>query len=198
MSADQGQLELDLVVLISCRTPTRTSPHPPSTLAPAMPRKGSKRRKTRTHVRPLSLSLSLLLSQLPPLALLPAPPHLVLIRPSPCLQIKPAPNAAPAAPGAAGAQKTPKSFVVQSGTVGGTVSQLTKDVRRVLEPNTASRLRVRPLSSFSRAPERRHRRERRTRARRARARRRCSGRLLAQLGLCLLADAPSSNDQPTQ
>ena len=64
MSADQGQLELDLVVLISCRTPTRTSPHPPSTLAPAMPRKGSKRRKTRTHVRPLSPLLLFLPSQL--------------------------------------------------------------------------------------------------------------------------------------
>ncbi|GAA6052541.1 hypothetical protein JCM3770_003233, partial [Rhodotorula araucariae] len=71
-----------------------------------MPRKGSKRRKTRTH-------------------------------------IKPAANAAPAAAGAAGATKTPKSFVVQSGTVGGSVSQLTKDVRRVLEPNTATRLKER-------------------------------------------------------
>ncbi|GAA5833397.1 hypothetical protein JCM11251_003482 [Rhodosporidiobolus azoricus] len=68
-----------------------------------MPRKGSKRRKTRTHV-------------------------------------KPADNAAPSTSAAA---KTPKSFVVKSGTVGGSVSQLTKDVRRVLEPNTATRLRER-------------------------------------------------------
>ncbi|GAA5981810.1 hypothetical protein JCM11641_007432 [Rhodosporidiobolus odoratus] len=65
-----------------------------------MPKKGAKRRKTRTHVKP------------------------------------------PAAD-APGAQKTPKSFVVKSGTVGGSVGQLTKDVRRVLEPNTATRLRER-------------------------------------------------------
>lgn len=37
----------------------------------------------------------------------------------------------------------PKSFVVKSGTVGGSVAQLTKDVRKVLEPNTAARLRER-------------------------------------------------------
>ncbi|GAA6003887.1 Brix domain-containing protein [Rhodotorula paludigena] len=67
-----------------------------------MPRKGSKRRKTRTHV-------------------------------------KPAANADTAT----GHAKVPKSFVVQSGTVGGSASQLTKDVRRVLEPNTATRLRER-------------------------------------------------------
>ncbi|BGP21124.1 hypothetical protein JCM10213_008963 [Rhodosporidiobolus nylandii] len=74
-----------------------------------MPKKGSKRKKTRTHV-------------------------------------KPAANAAPGATGAnsgSGASKTPKSFVVKSGVVGGSVAQLTKDVRRVLEPNTATRLRER-------------------------------------------------------
>ncbi|ORY66804.1 Brix domain-domain-containing protein [Leucosporidium creatinivorum] len=65
-----------------------------------MPRKGSKRRKTRTHV-------------------------------------KPAESADPNAP------KTPKSFVVKSGTVGTSVAALTKDVRKVLEPNTGSRLRER-------------------------------------------------------
>ncbi|GAA6043279.1 hypothetical protein JCM8097_003030 [Rhodosporidiobolus ruineniae] len=67
-----------------------------------MPRKGSKRKKTRTHVKPGEPSS--------------------------------------AAPGTA---KTPKSFVVKSGTVGGSVAQLTKDVRRVLEPNTATRLKER-------------------------------------------------------
>ncbi|BGP58708.1 rRNA-binding ribosome biosynthesis protein [Rhodotorula sphaerocarpa] len=41
------------------------------------------------------------------------------------------------------APKVPKSFVVKSGTVGGSVAQLTKDVRKVLEPNTAARLRER-------------------------------------------------------
>ncbi|GAA6024514.1 hypothetical protein JCM10207_000402 [Rhodosporidiobolus poonsookiae] len=65
-----------------------------------MPRKGSKRKKTRTHVKPTAAG---------------------------------DPNAA----------KTPKSFVVKSGTVGGSVGQLTKDVRKVLEPNTATRLRER-------------------------------------------------------
>jgi hypothetical protein len=41
------------------------------------------------------------------------------------------------------APKVPKSFVVKSGTVGGSVAQLTKDVRKVLEPNTATRLKER-------------------------------------------------------
>ncbi|GAA5887147.1 hypothetical protein JCM6882_009463 [Rhodosporidiobolus microsporus] len=68
-----------------------------------MPRKGTKRRKTRTHVKPTD----------------------------------------PSSGGPANAAKTPKSFVVKSGTVGGSVAQLTKDVRRVLEPNTATRLRER-------------------------------------------------------
>lgn len=67
-----------------------------------MPRKGSKRRKNRTH-------------------------------------IKPAPNAAP---DTSTSSKVPKSFVVKSGTVGNSVAQLTKDVRKVLEPNTGTRLRV--------------------------------------------------------
>ena len=41
------------------------------------------------------------------------------------------------------APKVPKSFVVKSGTVGTSVAQLTKDVRKVLEPNTATRLKER-------------------------------------------------------
>lgn len=41
------------------------------------------------------------------------------------------------------APKVPKSFVVKSGTVGNSVAQLTKDVRKVLEPNTATRLKER-------------------------------------------------------
>lgn len=54
-----------------------------------------------------------------------------------CAQVK-APSATdPNAP------KVPKSFVVKSGTVGNSVAQLTKDVRKVLEPNTATRLKER-------------------------------------------------------
>lgn len=44
----------------------------------------------------------------------------------------------------------PKSFVIKSGSagqVGSSVGQLVKDVRRVMEPNTASQLRVRSVSS---------------------------------------------------
>ncbi|KAL8286638.1 hypothetical protein RQP46_004166 [Phenoliferia psychrophenolica] len=65
------------------------------------PKKGSKRRKTRTHIKPTESSAD--------------------------------PNAA----------KTPKSFVVKSGVVGPTVAALTRDVRKVLEPNTGSRIRER-------------------------------------------------------
>jgi ribosome biogenesis protein SSF1/2 len=36
----------------------------------------------------------------------------------------------------------PKSFVVKAGEVGGSVQNLVRDVRKVLEPNTASRLKV--------------------------------------------------------
>ncbi|KAI5478877.1 hypothetical protein MNV49_004511 [Pseudohyphozyma bogoriensis] len=66
-----------------------------------MPKKGSKRRKTRTHVKPTEA------------------------------------NADPNAP------KVPKSFVVKSGVVGNDVAALTRDVRKVLEPNTGSRIRER-------------------------------------------------------
>lgn len=87
-----------------------------------MPYKGAKRKKTRTHASP---SPSLPLSPLRPQA-----------NDYP-LQVK-APSATdPNAP------KVPKSFVVKSGTVGGSVAQLTKDVRKVLEPNTATRLKER-------------------------------------------------------
>lgn len=55
-------------------------------------------------------------------------------------QVKPA-TVGESAP--AGTSKVPKTFVVKSGTVGNSVAALTKDVRRVLEPNTASRLRER-------------------------------------------------------
>ncbi|SGY38992.1 BQ5605_C003g02119 [Microbotryum silenes-dioicae] len=68
-----------------------------------MPRKGSKRRKTRTHVKPGT-----------------------------------------SAAGSDGhGPKVPKSFVVKSGVVGNSVAALTHDLRKVLEPNTASRLRER-------------------------------------------------------
>lgn len=56
------------------------------------------------------------------------------------VQVKP--TEASADPNAA---KTPKSFVVKSGTVGHSVSALTRDIRKVLEPNTSSRLRVSPI-----------------------------------------------------
>ena len=37
----------------------------------------------------------------------------------------------------------PKSFVVKHGQVGASLTQLVRDIRKVLEPNTASRLKVR-------------------------------------------------------
>ena len=36
----------------------------------------------------------------------------------------------------------PKSFVIKHGQVGTSLTQLVRDVRKVMEPNTASRLRV--------------------------------------------------------
>ena len=44
------------------------------------------------------------------------------------------------APGTA--EGVPKSFVIKHGKVGTSLTQLVRDVRRVMEPNTASRLRV--------------------------------------------------------
>ena len=40
------------------------------------------------------------------------------------------------------AEGVPKSFVIKHGQVGTSLSQLVRDVRKVMEPNTASRLRV--------------------------------------------------------
>lgn len=37
----------------------------------------------------------------------------------------------------------PKSFVIKHGPVGHSLAQLVHDLRKVMEPNTASRLRVR-------------------------------------------------------
>ena len=39
-------------------------------------------------------------------------------------------------------EKIPKSFVIKSGVVGKSVSTLVKDLRKAMEPNTASNLRV--------------------------------------------------------
>ena len=36
----------------------------------------------------------------------------------------------------------PKSFIIKHGPVGASVTQLVRDFRKVMEPNTASRLRV--------------------------------------------------------
>jgi hypothetical protein len=36
----------------------------------------------------------------------------------------------------------PKSFVIKHGAVGYSIAQLVRDVRKVMEPNTATRLRV--------------------------------------------------------
>ncbi|KAM0748150.1 Brix-domain-containing protein [Meredithblackwellia eburnea MCA 4105] len=66
-----------------------------------MPKKGSKRRKTRTHVKPTPANQE------------------------------------------TSTQKVPKSFVIKSGVVGPTVAGLTRDLRKVLEPNTASRIKER-------------------------------------------------------
>ncbi|KAG5460984.1 MAG: Brix domain-containing protein [Olpidium bornovanus] len=49
---------------------------------------------------------------------------------------------AAAAAAAAGA-RPPKSFVIRSGQVGSSVARLVRDVRQVMEPNTATRLRER-------------------------------------------------------
>jgi ribosome biogenesis protein SSF1/2 len=36
----------------------------------------------------------------------------------------------------------PRSFVIKHGQVGGSLAQLVRDVRQVMEPNTASRIKV--------------------------------------------------------
>lgn len=42
----------------------------------------------------------------------------------------------------------PKSFVIKHGHVGTSLTQLTRDIRKVMEPNTASRLKVCLSRSF--------------------------------------------------
>lgn len=88
-----------------------------------MPYKGAKRKKTRTHASLPSVNERAVIVK--------------LTRYETCAQVKAPAATDPNAP------KVPKSFVVKSGTVGGSVAQLTKDVRKVLEPNTATRLRER-------------------------------------------------------
>ena len=39
----------------------------------------------------------------------------------------------------------PKSFIIKHGQVGSSLGQLVRDLRKVMEPNTATRLRVRAL-----------------------------------------------------
>lgn len=46
-------------------------------------------------------------------------------------------------PVASPAADTPKSFVIKHGQVGSSIVQLVRDVRKLMEPNTASRLKVR-------------------------------------------------------
>lgn len=46
------------------------------------------------------------------------------------------------------APNVPKSFIIKHGQVGNSVAQLVRDMRKVMEPHTASRLRV-CLSSVS-------------------------------------------------
>ncbi|PWA02928.1 hypothetical protein BB558_000924 [Smittium angustum] len=45
-------------------------------------------------------------------------------------------------------EKIPKSFVVRFGKVGSTVSELVRDIRRVMEPHTASKLRERKTNKL--------------------------------------------------
>ena len=49
-------------------------------------------------------------------------------------------------PGAA--EGVPKSFVIKHGQVGTSLTQLVRDVRRVMEPYTASRLKVCPCPMY--------------------------------------------------
>lgn len=43
---------------------------------------------------------------------------------------------------------TPKSFIIKHGQVGSSLTQLVRDMRKVMEPNTASRLKVREIISI--------------------------------------------------
>ena len=40
------------------------------------------------------------------------------------------------------AEGVPKSFIIKHGQIGSSLAQLVRDVRKVMEPNTATRLRV--------------------------------------------------------
>jgi ribosome biogenesis protein SSF1/2 len=42
----------------------------------------------------------------------------------------------------------PKSFVIKHGAVGYSIAQLVRDMRKVMEPNTATRLRVRNFATL--------------------------------------------------
>jgi len=44
---------------------------------------------------------------------------------------------------AAGSGNAPKSFIIKHGQVGHSLTQLVRDMRKVMEPNTAARLKVR-------------------------------------------------------
>ena len=46
-------------------------------------------------------------------------------------------------------ENTPKSFVIKHGQVGRSLTQLVHDMRKVMEPNTASKLRVSPVAQFT-------------------------------------------------
>ena len=52
---------------------------------------------------------------------------------------------------AAGPSDAPKSFIIKHGQVGASLTQLVRDMRKVMEPNTAARLRVK--ASFIRKKE---------------------------------------------
>jgi hypothetical protein len=42
-------------------------------------------------------------------------------------------------------ENAPKSFVIKHGQVGSSLAQLVRDLRKVMEPNTATRLKVRAV-----------------------------------------------------
>lgn len=50
------------------------------------------------------------------------------------------------------AVKVPKTFVMRSGEVGSSVMGLVGDIRRLMEPNTATKLRVRTPGPFFHTP----------------------------------------------
>lgn len=64
------------------------------------------------------------------------------------------PNAGVSKNGAASMKRAPKSMVIRTGAseVGPSVSQLVKDVRLMMEPDTASRLKVRKQNMNMRSP----------------------------------------------